>query len=99
MYKINLKNEKIKRAYLSWRREAQGDSEKTIAIRERTINLYSDSTNATDFKFFNKEKAIGFKEYLRSPSKDGKKRSRNTIRTIVRSQRICCVSENHSCSL
>jgi len=83
MNQINLKNEKTKRAYLAWRREAQGDSEKTITMRERTINLYSDYTNAADFKSFNKDKAIGFKEYLRSPSGDGKKKSRNTIRTIL----------------
>lgn len=79
MNNIDLQNQKVKREYLIWRREAKGDSESTVDKRERAINRYEDFSKHADFKSYNKVKAREFKEYLR----EGAKISDNTLRTIL----------------
>ena len=61
---VNLKNERIKRRYLKWLREAKGYSEMTIRSIEQAIWQYEDFTQNANYMTFNQSKAVGFKKWL-----------------------------------
>ena len=64
--KTKLKNEKIKRQYLRWMREAQGFSEKSITAIEKAMWKYEEATNNEDYALFSDKRAEHFKKYLKS---------------------------------
>jgi integrase len=64
MFKVNTKNEHIKRRFFIWLKEAGGCCDSTIANIEKAILLYEDFTEQADFATFKAQKAIEFKKSL-----------------------------------
>lgn len=65
----NINNERVKRAYVNWLREAKGFAESTITVIERAISLWEEFSNHEDFAKFNQSKAMRFKEWLAARAK------------------------------
>lgn len=66
MRKHNPENERIKREYLRWLKNAQGRSEATLDITAAAIDRFERHAGFRDFKTFRREQAISFKEHLAS---------------------------------
>ncbi|MFH1373382.1 MAG: site-specific integrase [bacterium] len=81
---MNSKNEKIKRKYFRWLREANGLSELTVCAVEKAIWLYEDFTNHGDFAGFNQSKAVRLKKWLLSRTYRGKPVSITTVYHYLR---------------
>lgn len=64
MKKIHLENERRKRKYFEWLRNAKGLSPSTIRAVEKAIWEWEDFTDMADFKDFNEDAAIAFKDEL-----------------------------------
>lgn len=62
--KANTKNEKEKRAFTRWLKDAKGYSEDTVVTIERAIYLYEDYSDGEDYCRFNRNRAMGFKTWL-----------------------------------
>lgn len=71
-------NEKVKRRYFRWLREAKGYSEQTVVAIERAIHLFEESTGYKDFKSFSERQATGFKNWLGDRRHNGKPLSNTT---------------------
>ena len=64
MAKINAANERIKRDYLHFLKEAKGKSEASLDAVRKALARFEASTGAKDFKTFRREQAIAFKQRL-----------------------------------
>ncbi|MCI0745968.1 MAG: tyrosine-type recombinase/integrase [Verrucomicrobia subdivision 3 bacterium] len=64
MSKLNPQNERIKRDYLRFLKEARGKSEATLDTTRKALSRFEVYTGARDFKTFRREQAIGFKDRL-----------------------------------
>jgi len=64
MSKLNPQNERIKRDYLRFLKEARGKSEATLDTTRKALARFEDYTGARDYKTFRREQAIGFKDRL-----------------------------------
>ena len=64
MPKLNAKNERIKRDYCRYQKEARGKSEATIDALRKAIARFEEYTGGRDFKSFHREQVIGFKKRL-----------------------------------
>jgi integrase len=64
MTKYNAANERVKRQYFAYLREAQGHSEQTIDAVTKAIARFEEFTRWRDFKRFHIEQAKGFKHNL-----------------------------------
>jgi integrase len=64
MPKLNPSNERLKRDYLRYLKEAKGKSEATLDAVRKALARYEDYTGGKDFKTFRREQAIGFKDRL-----------------------------------
>src|SRR6185312_11129906 len=64
MRRLNPQNERLKRSYLRYQKEAKGKSEASLDIIRKALSRWDDYTGAKDFRTFNREQAIGFKEQL-----------------------------------
>lgn len=64
MTKLNAKNERIKRDYCRWQREAKGKSEVTVDALRKALSRFEDHTGSKDLGTFNREQAIAFKRRL-----------------------------------
>ncbi len=64
MAKINLQNERIKRKYYDWLKEAEGLANSTIEKVERSINLWDEFNQFADYKTFKPETAKAYKKWL-----------------------------------
>lgn len=64
MAKLNPQNERLKRDYLRFLRDARGKSEATLDGVRKALARFEDYTGGRDFKQFRREQAIGFKERL-----------------------------------
>jgi integrase/recombinase XerD len=62
--KVSIKNERIKRKFFRWLREADGCCDSTITNVEKAVLLYEDFTKHADLATFNPDKAIEFKKWL-----------------------------------
>ncbi len=60
----NTKNEQVKRRYFDFMRHADGKSEKTIRIVEKSILQYEAFTKFVDFGRFDQKQAIAYKSHL-----------------------------------
>jgi integrase len=74
MRKINIENERRKRKYFEWLRNAKGLSPTTIKGVEKAIWEWEDFTKTADFRQFNENTAIAFKQDLlqRKNNRSGK---------------------------
>jgi len=68
MSKLNPQNERIKRDYFRYLKEARGKSDTTVDAARKAIARFEDYTDARDFRTFRREQAIGFKERLANTS-------------------------------
>lgn len=64
MAKRNKNNQRIKRKYLIWSREARGLSEASIDKAAAAITQYDDWLGGKDFRAFHSERARSFKRHL-----------------------------------
>ena len=69
MARLNPSNERLKRDYLRYLKEAKGKSEATLDCVRKALARYESYTGAKDFKTFRREQAIAFK--LRLAETDG----------------------------
>ena len=64
MTKYNENNERIKRKYLVFLKQAKGQNEASIDAVAKAISRFEDYNQYRDFKRFHHEQAIGFKRHL-----------------------------------
>lgn len=64
MAKPNPANERIKRDYLRYLKEAKGRDEATLDAVAKSLARFEDSTGRKDFKRFHREQAVAFKKQL-----------------------------------
>ena len=64
MSKLNPQNERIKRDFLRYLKNALGKSEATLDALRKALARFEDYTGHRDFRTFRREQAIGFKERL-----------------------------------
>ncbi len=81
MQKYRPANERIKRQYLSFLKEAKRHSEPTIDVAAKALNRFEVYTKFRDFKKFHFEQAIGFKRHLakQKGQRSGEKLSKSTL--------------------
>jgi len=86
MNKYNANNERIKRKYLTFLKQAKGQNEASIDAVAKAISRFEFYTRYKDFKAFHFEQAIGFKKHLASQKhhKTGKQLSLATMNGTVR---------------
>jgi len=84
MIRINTKNERIKRKFFTWLKEADGCSDSTIYNIENAIIRYEDFTTYADFATYNPKKAIEFKKWLSKRKYKDKIISITTYHTYLR---------------
>jgi site-specific recombinase XerD len=64
MSKLNPQNERIKRDFLRYQKNALGKSDATLDAMRKALVRFEAYTGHRDFKTFRREQAIGFKERL-----------------------------------
>ncbi len=64
MTKHNASNERIKRAYFAFLKEAKRHSEPTVDAAAKALSRFELHTKSRDFKLFHFEQAIAFKRHL-----------------------------------
>lgn len=81
MKKHNINNERIKRKYLTFMKEAKGHSESSIDSIAKAIIRFEDYNRYKDFKAFHFNQAVGFKNTLitQKSLKTGENLSMSTI--------------------
>ena len=86
MAKHNAANERIKREYFAFLREAKGRDVVTIDRVAQSLARFEASTRYKDFKRFHKEQAVAFKKRLgdSNSAKTGERLSKATVRSILR---------------
>ena len=85
MKKHSAENERIKRKYFAYLKEAKRYSEPTVDAAAKAFNRFEIYTKFTDFKAFHFEQAIGFKKYLaeQKGQQSGKKLSKATLHSTL----------------
>lgn len=87
MIKYNPTNERIKRRYFTYLKEAKGYSVETIDAVAAALNRYETYTKYKDFKIFHQQMAVAFKEHLvqqRNPQTD-QLLSKSTLSSTLKS--------------
>src|SRR5262245_32788579 len=81
MMKHNPDNERVKRRYLSFLKEAMQQSEATIDAVAASIARFEQETGYRDFRQFRIEQAVAFKRHLaaRDGKRSGQKLSKATL--------------------
>lgn len=84
--KCNPDNERIKRKYFEWQKEAGRKSISTIDNIRKAISRYEQYNKFKDFRTFNKDQAIGFKNHLLESKSIGKREllSKSTVLSTMR---------------
>jgi|AntAceMinimDraft_15_1070371.scaffolds.fasta_scaffold18505_1 integrase len=85
MTKHNSANERIKRKYFSFLKEAKRHSEPTIDAAAKALNRFEVYTKYRDFKSFHFEQAIAFKRHLaeQKGQMSGKRLSKSTLHATL----------------
>lgn len=81
MTQNNVNNERIKRKYLIFLKQAKGQNEASIDSVAAAINRFEEFTKYKDFKVFNINQAINFKTYL-AKQKNAKTGNQLSIATL-----------------
>ena len=81
MTKHNPDNERIKRKYLIFLKEAKRQNEASIDAVAKALSRFEPYTKYRNFKKFHFEQAVGFKKYLtnQDSQQTGKKLSKATL--------------------
>ena len=85
MKKHNSDNERIKRQYFTFLKEARRYSEPTVDAAAKALNRFETYNGYKDFRKFHFEQAIAFKRYLRQQKgkQSGEKLSKATLNTTL----------------
>ena len=85
MKKHDPNNERIKRKYFVFLKEAKGQSEATVDAVAKALNRFEDYNNFRDFKAFHYEQAMGFKKHLAKQKgiQSGKPLSKATLHATM----------------
>ncbi len=83
MINCNPQNERIKRDYVEFLRQADKKSEATVRGVEKSILRFEQHTGFTDFKCFSKAQAISFRAALAKPETKDKPLSPATIHSTL----------------
>lgn len=86
MRKHSVNNERIKRKYLTFLKQAKGQNEATIDLVAKALARFESYTQYKDFKAFHYQQAIGFKKHLATQKhhKTGKSLSMATLNGTAR---------------
>lgn len=87
--KINAQNERLKRDYFQYLREAHGRDEATIDGAAKALARFEDSTGRKPFKRFHREQAVAFKKRLADTvnARTGERLSKATLLATLRELR------------
>ena len=87
--KRNPTNERIKRDYFHYLREAMGRDEATVYAVAKSLSRFETSTRAMDFKCFHREQAVAFKKRLaeQCSTKTGERLAKATLLSTLRQLR------------
>ena len=85
MRKYHPANERAKRKYLAYLKEAMRYSEATIDGVAKALSRYEENTGYQEFKFFNSDKAIKFKRHLteQNGQRSGTRLSKATLHSTL----------------
>lgn len=85
MTKHNPENERIKRKYFAYLREAQKYSEPTVDAVAKALSRFEEYNRCRDFKAFHYEQAIAFKKHLaeQKGQRSGEKLSKATLHATL----------------
>ena len=85
MTKHNANNERIKRKYFAYLKEAKRHSEPTVDASAKALNRFEVYTKHRDFKTFHFEQAIAFKKHLaeQNGQRSGEKLSKATLHATL----------------
>ncbi|MHB8165287.1 MAG: tyrosine-type recombinase/integrase [Sulfuricella sp.] len=64
MLKHNVSNERVKRSYFTYLKEAKRQSEPTVDAVAKALARFEEHTNYKDFKVFHTQQAVAFKNHL-----------------------------------
>jgi integrase len=83
----NAENERIKRRYFAYLKEAKRQSEQTVDEVAKSLARFQDYTKLRDFKAFNFNQAVAFKNHLAEQKalRSGKKLSKATLHATLAS--------------
>ncbi len=86
MLKHNANNERIKRQYFIFLKEAKRQNESSVDGVAKAISRFESYTKFKDFKAFHFEQAVGFKKHLANQDNQqtGKKLSKATLNSTLR---------------
>lgn len=89
MAKHNAANERIKRDYCRYLKEAKGRDEATIDAVAKSLARFEDSTGRKDFRRFHREQAVAFKRRLADAlnERTGERLSKATMLSTLRDLR------------
>ena len=74
MKKHSPENERIKRQYFAYLKEAKRHSESTVDATAKAIHRFEEYTRYRDFKVFHTERAVAFRSILPSRRRSGPER-------------------------
>ena len=85
MKKHNANNERIKRKYFTFLKEAKRHGESTVDVTAKALNRFEVYSKYRDFKTFHFEQAIAFKKHLaeQKGQQSGKKLSKATLHATL----------------
>lgn len=89
MSKHSAENERIKRNYLRWIREAKQCSEATVDAAAKALSRFEEDNRYRDFRTFHREQAIAFKHHLaeQTSKRSGEKLSKATLHATLKQLR------------
>jgi integrase len=85
MAKHNAENERIKRRYFAYLKEAKRHSEPTVDAAAKAFSRFEEYTRYRDFKAFHHQQAVAFKRYLaeQKGQRSGEKLSKATLHVTL----------------
>lgn len=89
MTKHNPENERIKRQYFAYMKEAKRHSEPTVDAAAKALSRFEEYTRYRDFKAFHFEQAIAFKRHVaeQTGQRSGEKLSKATLHATLKQLR------------
>ena len=95
MTKHSPENERIKRQYFAYLKEAKSHGEPTVDAAAKALSRFEEYTKYRDFKSFHHEQAIAFKKHLADlkGQRSGEKLSKATLHaTLISAQTFLSVA-------
>ena len=85
MKKYSPENERIKRQYFAYLKEAKRHSEPTVDAAAKALSRFEDYTRYKDFKAFHPKQAIAFKRHLaeQKGEQSGERLSKSTLHATL----------------